>query len=713
MKQVTQRLRDGRIKVLDLPEPALSPETVLVDVRASLLSAGTERMKVQAGQQSLVAKARARPDQVRQVLEKAQRDGVKDTVQTVRSRLDQPSSLGYSAAGVVIAVGARVPGLQPGDAVACAGAEYAVHADVVRVPANLCARVPEGVSFEDAAFTTVGSIALHGVHQAEGRLGERVAIIGLGLVGQLCGQILRAAGCEVAGVDLAPRAVDSALRNGAIDVGYARSALDAKHLPLDVGDRDGVIITAATTSDDPVVLAAELCRDRGRVVIVGHVGMTLPRGGYYGKELELRLSRSYGPGRYDSSYEEHGVDYPIGYVRWTEQRNMSAVLGLIANRRINVDTLVSDRLPVERAPEAYERLLTADPPLLALLLQYKPSSTRPEPPSPAPATPRTATTGGAGVIGAGSFAQGVLIPALRESGWPLVAVASAMGRSAQAAAERFEFQRADSADEIIAAPDVGLVVVCTRHSTHAELSLAALAAGKSVFVEKPPCLDAEELAALRRQGAASPARLTVGFNRRHAPFSQELREHVRRPGLPFELLFRVNAGRLPAGHWLNDLSDGGGRLLGEGCHFIDFACWFAGEAAEHVTCTMSPEPEQPLAGAQSFALSLSFKDRSLATILYGAAGANRLGKEYVEAHCAGRSGVIDDFRSLTLWAGRRRRTKRSRASDKGHRAQFVHLKDVANGITSPLAPSPLDSMATTLAALVSAQTGRTVAPSEV
>lgn len=713
MKQVTQRLRDGSISVLDVPEPALTAETVLVDVRASLLSPGTERTKVQSGQQSLLAKARSRPDQVRQVIEKAQRDGVRVTVQAVRSRLEEPSQLGYSAAGVVVAVGTRVPGLQPGDRVACAGADYAVHAEVIRVPSNLCARVPDGVSFDAAAFTTVGSIALHGVRQSEARLGERVAVIGLGLVGQLCGQILRAAGCEVAGVDLAPQAVEAAQRNEAIDIGFARGALAGAQLPTGIAECDAVIVTAATPSEDPVVLAAALCHDRGRVVIVGDVGLKLPRADYYGKELELRLSRSYGPGRYDRAYEELGLDYPIGYVRWTEQRNMTAFLALIASGRISVDVLVSDRIPVERAPEAYDRLLTADPSPLAILLQYAP---RPDPSQervPPPARPPSAIHGGAGVIGAGSFAQGVLIPALAGAGWPLVAVASATGRSAHAAARRFGFERADTTDGVLADSGVGLVVICTRHATHAELSIAALRAGKSVFVEKPPFLNAQEMASLRRAMAEGPGTLSVGFNRRHAPLARALRDHVRRPGLPFELLYRVSAGRLPAGHWLNDLDDGGGRLLGEGCHFVDFACWFAGDVPARVTCVMAADGQGPLAAAQSFTVILQFSEGSTASVVYGAAGAPGIGKEYVEAHCGGRSAVLDDFRSLTLLGGRRRVTRRARTRDKGHREQFVALRAIAAGLTPPPAPSPLCSMATTLAALLAAQTGQTVSPSAI
>ncbi len=335
MKQVTQRLRNGSIDILDVPEPVLTPDTVLVDVRVSLLSAGTERAKIQAGKKSLIGKARSRPDQVAQVIEKARNDGVAETFHSVRSRLDQPSVLGYSAAGVVLAVGARVRGVAVGDHVAVGGGEYAVHAEIDRVPANLCVTLPEGVRFEEGCFACVGSIALHGVRQAVVSLGERVAVIGLGLVGQLTGLLLRAAGCTVVGIELDEELLKRAREIGAVDTCLARAAV-GEVIPRAAENCDAVIVTAATTSNDPVELAPRLCRDRGRVVIVGDVGLQIPRAPYYAKEIDLRLSRSYGPGRYDHAYEEHGQDYPIGYVRWTEGRNMKAIVELIAAGRVPV-----------------------------------------------------------------------------------------------------------------------------------------------------------------------------------------------------------------------------------------------------------------------------------------------------------------------------------------------------------------------------------------
>src|SRR3984885_8932804 len=330
MKQVSLRLRDGRVEVFDVPPPTETPYGVLVDVRASLLSVGTERSRLEAAREGPIGKARARPDQTRQVLVKARQDGLRDTINAVRARLDQPTPLGYSAAGVVMSVGARVRGFAPGDRVACGGGEHAVHAGVVSVPGNLCVRLPEEVSFEAGAFATVASVAMHGVRQADVRLGERVAVVGLGLVGQLTGQILRAAGCQVIGIDLSTALVDKALELRSIDVGYERATLSRPHVPAGAAHCDAVVVTAATQSSDPVVLAARLLRDRGRVVVVGDVRVDVPRAAYYDREIDLRFSRSYGPGRYDREYEERGLDYPIGYVRWTEQRNMRAFVELLA-----------------------------------------------------------------------------------------------------------------------------------------------------------------------------------------------------------------------------------------------------------------------------------------------------------------------------------------------------------------------------------------------
>ncbi len=710
MKQVTQRLKDGRMGLREVPTPTIDANSVLVQVRASLLSAGTERTKVETARESLLGKARARPDQARQVLEKAKRDGIRQTVEAVRTRLEQPSPLGYSAAGIVLAVGDRVRDIAPGDRVACGG-EGAAHAQLIRVSGNLCVRMPAEVEWAHGAFTTVGSIALQGVRQGDVRLGERVAVIGLGLVGRLCCQLLRAAGCTVVGVDISAELVDQAVRDGSVTHGFPRAALDDPSLPAAAGECDAVIIAASTLSSDPVELAAGLCRDRGRVVVIGAVGMTVPRAPFYDKELDLRLSRSYGPGRYDDEYEQRGLDYPIGYVRWTERRNMRAFLDLLAEGKLDVSSLINERIPFEEATRAYDELTSRAQSPLGIVLEYGEGvvgnkAARPQ----AAVTRRDVPPTNLGVIGAGSFAQRILIPRFKDVGFALVAVASQNGLSASSAAERFGFQRAVSPADLLADQDVATVAVATRHATHAQVACLALETGHAVFVEKPPCLTETELRTLRAARDETGRPLVVGFNRRHAPLAQRLREHVSGRSAPVELLLRVNAGRLEHGHWLNDLDDGGGRLLGEGCHFIDFACWVVGLMPDDVICRIPLERDLPLAVGQRFSCSLTFSNGSIATIVYGAESSSQVGKEYVEAHAGGRSAILDDFRSLTLYGNGRRPTRlRARGQDKGHAAQAVGMRDLlTTGAIPPDHFDPLDSMSATLAALRSAQTNVSV-----
>ncbi|MCB0325831.1 MAG: bi-domain-containing oxidoreductase, partial [Bdellovibrionales bacterium] len=531
MKQVTQRLRDGDIEVLEAPEPMLTPETVLVDVRASLLSVGTERSKVEAGRKSLIGKARSRPQEVAQVLDKARTDGIKQTVHAVRARLDQPTALGYSAAGVVLAAGSLVRGITAGDRVAIGGGDYAIHAEIDRVPGNLCVPLLDGVAFEEGAFATVGAISMHGVRQAEASLGERVAVIGLGLVGQLAGLLLHAAGCTVIGIDVDGNVLDAAKEVGTVDVGVLRSELEGDRLPAEVGDCDAVLITAATSSSDPVSLAARLCRDRGRVVVLGDVGLEIPRAPYYDKEIDLRLSRSYGPGRYDREYEERGLDYPIGYVRWTERRNMEAFVRLVASGQVPVSRLIKERVPINDASTAYERLVRDKSSPLGVIITYPDRDGDASPGVEGsriadgdnlyPA-PLATDDGRVSAIGAGSFSQRVLIPSLIASGFTPMTVSSARGLSARAAKERFGFVGMATPDEVIASDEAGLVAIATRHASHAELAANVLRTGRSVFVEKPPCLTWDELEDLRAARTEEGGLLAVGFNRRHAPLSQAL-----------------------------------------------------------------------------------------------------------------------------------------------------------------------------------------------
>jgi predicted dehydrogenase len=529
----------------------------------------------------------------------------------------------------------------------------------------------------------------------------------MGLVGQLAGQILRAAGCTVIGVDLSQELLDLASASGAADRVFQRQMIERSL--RSAADCDAVLVTAATSTSDPVGLASRLCRDRGRVVIVGDVGLNLDRAAFYAKELELRLSRSYGPGRYDREYEERGLDYPIGYVRWTERRNLAAFVELLATGRVDVEPLITERVSLRDASAVYDGLAMEDGSPLGIVFVYDAYAGPEIPPvksSPRPAGSRLRT----GVIGTGSFAQRVLLPCLRTAGFELAAVASASGLSAQSAADRFGLSRARTPKEVITDPEVDVLVVATRHASHADLAVAALAEGKHVFVEKPPALNQQELDRLADMAEASGRRLVVGFNRRHAELGVSLRDHVRAAGKPIDLLYRVNAGPLPADHWLNDLEEGGGRLLGEGCHFVDFACWVIGDVPRSVTAAVGEAASGPLAAAQSFVVTLDFEDGSLATILYSAGGAGRLDKEYVEAHAGGWSAVLADFRHLRLYAGDRRGRQMQSRRGKGHQEEFADFRRLIVEGGAAEAPSPLATMAVTLAALRAASTGSAVEP---
>jgi predicted dehydrogenase len=511
-------------------------------------------------------------------------------------------------------------------------------------------------------------------------------------------RLLLAAGCKVVGIDLDNELVQRAAASGV--VAHARADVNLDPVSAALGDLDAVIVTASTASDDPVRLAGALARDRGRVVVVGAVGLNVPRSTYYDKEIELRVSRSYGPGRYDPEYEERGLDYPIGYVRWTEQRNMAAFVDLLSSTRISVEDLITEKVPIDQAPSAYDRLMQAESSPLGLVITYGPAPTEPPAAPSAPrrlrSRPRTAPT--VGVIGAGSFAQRFLIPGLRDAGFELSLVASATGLSAAGAAERFTFGRAVEPEQLLGAEELDAVAIATRHASHATYATAALKRGRAVFVEKPPALSLEELDAMRE--AASGVVLQVGFNRRYAPLAIAMRDHIATDGEPVELLYRIAAGRLPENHWLNDPHDGGGRLLGEGCHFVDFACWLMGHPPDQIRSSIPASPDE-LRRSQRFAITLTFPGGSIATILYGSESAPQVAKELIEVHSGGRSATLSDYRRLELRGRGRSKTLRNSNADKGHAAQFRAFRDAIEGNPAG-GPSPLDTMEVTLRAFEAA-----------
>ncbi len=689
MRQILQNLRNGETLVVDAPVPTPQPGEALVKTAASLVSAGTERMLVSFAEKSLLGKVRSRPDLARQVLDKARREGVLTSLEAAFNKLDQPMPLGYSSAGTIVALGDGMDGFRTGMRVACAGGGYAVHAEYVCVPRNLLVPLPDMVDFESAAFTTLGAIALHGYRLAQLQLGERVAVIGLGLLGLLAVGIARAAGCQVLGVDLDERRVALAQKMGAQAV--LRDQAEAAGQSFSQGRGcDAVLICADTPSTDPVELAGALARDRAHVVAVGAVGLEIPRKIYYEKELTFVNSRSYGPGRYDPTYEEGGRDYPIGYVRWTEGRNLQAVVELMAGGQLDVKPLITHRFPLEQAPGAYE-LITGktQEPFLGVLLTYPAAEQAHDMlqtagalgagldfPKIDPHKPVRPEAVRLGVLGAGNFASAVLLPALKDiDHLERVVIASASGLSAQNAAGRFGFVRAASDEnEVIQDKQVNTLAILTRHHLHARQVCAALQAGKHVFCEKPLALNETELGEIQQallaaaEGGAAPL-LMVGFNRRFAPFVQQMKHFLGGQHEPLVAHYRVNAGYIPLNHWVHDPEQGGGRLVGEACHFIDVLSFLAG--ALPVSVCAAALPDAGRYREDNFTLTFSFVNGSIGTITYVANGDKAFPKERLEAFCGGRVAVLDDFRSLDLVSGGRRKLLRARLrQDKGHHGEW-------------------------------------------
>jgi predicted dehydrogenase len=693
MKQVLQDARTGEVTIADVPAPKLLAGCVLVRTAVSLVSAGTERASSEFARKNLLQKARMRPDLVREVLSKISRDGLAATASVVRSRLDQPGALGYSSAGTVVVVGEGVADIQPGDRVACAGVGHAMHAEFACVPRLLVARIPsDAVSFEEAAFTTVGAVAMHGARTADVRLGDVVAVIGLGLLGQLTVQLLKAAGCCVLGMDISPERADFASRLGADAASYSPSAFRDLCMQHSSGrGADAVLIAAQTASNEPVNLAGEVARDRAVIVAVGTVGMDVPRRLFYEKELDFRVSRSFGPGRYDSTYEQKGIDYPIGYVRWTETRNMEAFLKLLADGKLDLSPLLTHRFPIERSQSAYD-LITGKTgeAFLGVLITY---------PDHAEQNDRVSIAPGAlvagqkqirvGLLGAGSFATGTLLPAIKRiAGVEMITVCAANGPHARHAAEKFGFRSCTTAEEdVFNDPVVNTVVVVTRHHLHARQVIAAVKSGKHVFCEKPLCLNEEELIEIDAARDAQTLKrqvLMVGFNRRFAPLAVRMKTFLKEVREPLALHYRVNAGFLPADHWLHDPGQGGGRIIGEVCHFVDFLSFLTGAAPVEVQTRSLPNPGQY--SNDNVVCSLRFSDASQATITYLANGDRSYSKERVEVFGGGSIAVLEDFRRLELIQRGKKSVVRSRwRQDKGHRGEWeAFVRAVQTGAEEPI-----------------------------
>lgn len=661
MKQVVQPSGGGDIAVVEAPAPQMLSTGLLVSTSATLISAGTERAATKLAQSNLAQKARARPDLVKQVLAKAKTDGLMATVQAVRSKLADDLALGYSGAGTVIEVGSATAGFRVGDRVATGGSGFASHAEIQSVPWVLAARIPDAVSDEAASFSTVASVGLHGLRLADVRIGSKVVVVGLGLIGQLTARMAIGSGCDVFGVDLDQRLLDLAVAHGATGAIESGAATTEAILEWSRGrGADTVIITAGARGDSRIIDAVpDRCRDRATVVAVGDVGLDLDRNAFYYKELELKVARSYGPGRYDRSYEEWGVDYPIGHVRWTEGRNLEAVLDLMASGRLDVSDLITHRFPIADAAGAYAVLDAPNEQPIGIVLTFDEAERRDTTIAVGKAkrSKRRSDAPNVGIIGVGSFVRSVVVPSLKAAGaGPIVHVASSSGVTATRFAERHGVaQASSSASAVIADDAVGLVVVATPHSTHAELVVDALGADKDVYCEKPLALNADELAAVEGVLALSAGRLYVGFNRRYSAILRAAKVAIGGAG-PVQVEYRVNAGRLAAEHWYSDHREGG-RLLGEICHFIDSCAFLVDDAEVRSLEVIGPAD----AHHDSYHLLIGYADGSSASIVYADGSNPATAKERIEINGRGHTVVLDNFRSLSVDG-----TKVKVAEGKGH-----------------------------------------------
>lgn len=688
MKQVV--VAGGGIDIVDVPAPTIEPGYVLVRTRASAISPGTETSSGAGSEGNLVMRAARNPDLVKKVLSRAQQTGWRETAELVRGRLKATRPTGYSAMGVVESLGEGVDHVRPGDRVACAGAGFANHAEWLLVPRLLCVPVPDSVSDASAAFTTIGAIALQGVRQLQPSIGETVVVVGLGIVGQLTVQIAASHGCRVIAADTDSARVQRAVElSGCEGVDLSTSALGAAVIGLTSGrGADGVLITAATRSDAPLNEAMDYCRERARVVVVGDVGLGLRRQSFYLKEIEVRISRSYGPGRYDREYEEGGTDYPIGYVRWTEQRNMECVLDLVAGGRLSVEPLIDLRVPVEDAAGAYRRI-GEDHQVLGVLIEY-PAVAVAGPQNRAVLTRHTQPRSHIrlGLIGAGAFARATHIPNLRgDARVSVIGVAARTGVTASSVARTCGAELATTDwRALISELDLDAVLITTQHDLHADQVLEALERGLHVFVEKPMALHRRQCEAIVAKQSERGRLVVTGFNRRFAPAVMHAATALRSVRGPRNALIRVNAGRLPASHWTYG-PHGGGRVLGEGCHFFDLARFLVGSEPVALTAAATSGGAHAVEDTDNLSAVVEFGDGSVATVIYATTGSSDTPKERFEIYADGASVVVDDFRRCTVAGVHGVGSKTYRSLDKGHRALLEHAMSAFSGAE----PAPLDA----------------------
>ncbi len=679
MEQLTQNLKDGYMQLLAVPFPALGKGQIMVRNHYSVISAGTEGKTVKDARLSYIGKAKSRQEEVKKVITAAKTHGVMKTYKMVMNKLASPNPLGYSCAGEIIEVADDIKHLKVGDFVACGGMT-ANHAEIVVVPKNLCVKINDVANIKSAAFTTIGAIAMQGVRQAAINLGESCVVIGLGLVGQLTVQLLNAAGVKVIGLDIAENQVELARKNG-LKYAYNSSAEGVENVIEQITNgygADAVIITAGTSSLAPVNFAGAIARKKAKVVVVGAVPTGFDRKNFYIKELDLRMSSSYGPGRYDNDYEQKGHDYPIAYVRWTENRNMQAFIDLIATKKINVEGLITHQFKFENAKNAYQLIVDRNEHLCGIVLEYDTSKTLKQH-IQINAKQYNASDVNIGFIGAGSFAQNFLLPNLTAEN--LVNVATARATTARNVADKFGFDNCTgNADEIIKNKQINTIFIATPHNLHASDVIKALQTNKNVFVEKPLCLTKEELAKIKEAESKSTAQLMVGFNRRFAPQIIALKEQLNND-LPKAINYRINAGKLPRNHWTQDPKVGGGRIIGEACHFIDLCTFIADAPITKVTANALKDANNLL---DTVSISLAFKNGSIASISYFSNGSKKLSKEYLEVFCGEQTIVIDDFKTMDI-LGTSKKTTKNTSQNKGHTKEVeLFLHAIKNGKPLPI-----------------------------
>lgn len=714
MRQVIQYQKTGEMYVEELPAPRLKGGGILIQTVASLISAGTERSSVETAQASMIGKAKSRPDLVKQVIANAKREGVMATYEKVKTRLDNYKDLGYSSAGIVLE--SSVPDFKPGDHVACAGAGYASHAEMAYIPKNLAAKVPEGVTLEEASFGTVGAIALQGVRQADVRLGEYVAVVGLGLLGLIAVQLLKANGCRVIGLDINENNFEIAKKFGCdvCAVSNEDSIKIVESFTKGYGT-DAVLLTAATKSNEPLELAIQFARKKSKIVVVGAVNMEIPRSPFYEKELDFTISCSYGPGRYDSSYEEGGQDYPIGYVRWTEQRNIEAILDLIADKRLDVKSLITHRFDIGNALKAYD-LITGkiQEKYLGVVITYPEQTEASRKNYKVSFKNNSVDKSSAlsvGFIGAGNFAQSYLIPPLQKSGAALKGVVTSKPVNASSVGKKYNFEFcATDAAEVLKNKDINTVFIATRHDSHARYVSESLKAGKHVFVEKPLAINEEQLEEItevfKKQNNLA---LMVGFNRRFSKPFRDMKEFFKNRQEPMIITYRVNAGFIPKTSWIQDAAQGG-RIIGEGCHFIDTMQFLTDARPVSVYAAAIQSPNSQVEDYDSVNISITFDDGSVGNLLYLANGDGSLAKEYCEAFCGGKTAVMNNFTELFLHSGGKK-NKKSYAGTKGHAEEVEHFVNVVGGKEKAdiSYESLYDTTLVTFKALESLQTKQAVA----